>query len=233
MNLSRRVQFTEFAAARLADIVLTHSTREAELLSAAVPGARIHVVPWSVPAKPITATFAERGGIAFICGYDHAPNLDAARWLINDIMPLVWQRTPDIECLLVGSNMPDEMVRLSRAGIVPIGYTENLEDIFNRVRLTVAPLRFGAGLKGKLVESLAAGVPCVSTSIAAEGFALPTLLADYVVDEPQAFAQLICRLHEDRWLNDEWALLGLQHIAEHCSEERVCSLMKAALRPIL
>ena len=96
---------------------------------------------------------------------------------MNEIMPMVWQQDPEIECLLVGSNMPDDMLRMSRKGIVPVGYTKNLQEIFNRVRLTVAPLRYGAGLKGKVIESLAAGVPCVCTSIAAEGFALPELLA--------------------------------------------------------
>ena len=147
-------------------------------------------------------------------------------------MPLVWQQNPEIDCLLVGSNMPDDMLAMSRKGIVPVGYTNDLQEIFDRVRLTIAPLRYGAGLKGKVLESLAAGVPCVCTSVAAEGFMLPDLLTAHVANAPMVLAQLICQLHESSLVNDEWARRGLQYASAQFSEERIDYLMKAAIAPL-
>jgi O-antigen biosynthesis protein len=92
-------------------------------------------------------------------------------------------------------------------------------------------LRYGAGLKGKVIESLAAGVPCVCTTFSAEGFALPDLLAASVADEPAGLARLISRLHESGAANDELARLGLQYAAEQFNEERIDCLMKAAIAP--
>jgi glycosyltransferase involved in cell wall biosynthesis len=233
LELSRRVRFAEFVAVRSADVVITHSNNEADLLRAAVSGANVHVLAWSVPTRPRTVEFAKRAGVAFIGGYEHPPNVDAARWLMDEIMPLVQLQNPEIECLLVGSNMPDDLLRMSRKGIVPVGYIKDLKEIFDRVRLTVAPLRYGAGLKGKVIESLAAGLPCVCTSIAAEGFALPELLADHVADEPKVLAQLICHLHESSAANDEWALAGLQCATRQFSKEGLDRLLKAAIGPIM
>jgi O-antigen biosynthesis protein len=120
----------------------------------------------------------ERQGIALIAGYQHPPNVDAALWLVREILPLVWQHDPAIGCLLVGSRMPEELRQLSRKGVIPLG--QGLDGIFDRVRLTVAPLRYGAGIKGKVIDSLAAGVPCIGTPIAAEGLDLPPLLLDCI-----------------------------------------------------
>jgi O-antigen biosynthesis protein len=76
-------------------------------------------------------------------------------------MPLVRKRDSQIECLLVGSEMPESLSRLCVDGVVAIGHVERLSEIFDRVRLTVAPLSYGAGVKGKVIESLAAGIPCI------------------------------------------------------------------------
>jgi glycosyltransferase involved in cell wall biosynthesis len=95
-------------------------------------------------------------------------------------MPLVWRDAPQIECLLVGSDMPDAMRDLARQGVVLVGAVADLGSVFDRVRLTVAPLRFGAGVKGKVLDSLASGVPCVMSPVAAEGLALPPALQDLV-----------------------------------------------------
>lgn len=82
------------------------------------------------------------------------------------------------------------------------------------MRLTVAPLRYGAGIKGKVLSSLAAGVPCVMTGCAAEGLALPAALAGLVADAPDELARLIIRLHEDMAWHEELSRAGLDYVAE-------------------
>jgi O-antigen biosynthesis protein len=76
-------------------------------------------------------------------------------------MPLVRRGNPEIECLLVGGDLPDHLRRICGEAVMPVGYVKDLSDIFDRVRLTVAPLTYGAGIKGKVVESLSVGLPCL------------------------------------------------------------------------
>src|SRR6202030_1008017 len=99
--------------------------------------------------------------------------------------------------LLVGSHMPEEVTALAAKDIVPLGYMPSLDSVFARIRLTIAPLRYGAGLKGKVLESLAAGVPCVMTTVAAEGLDLPRKLQVLVADEPAEIAARIAKLCRD------------------------------------
>ena len=163
--LSKRVRLLECVATAMADAVITHSPFEADLLRKEVRGAKVHVVPWTVTAQPTEVPFAKRAGVAFIGGFGHAPNQDAARWLVSEIMPLVRKRSPNIECLLVGSETPESLLRLCDNGIVAVGHVDTLVEVFDRVRLTVAPLSYGAGVKGKVIESLATGIPCVCTAL--------------------------------------------------------------------
>jgi hypothetical protein len=100
---SRRLRNAECAAAQSAHAVLTHSTQEAEWLCRSVPGANVHLVPWAQASRPTAVDVAARHGVAFIGSFGHAPNADAARFLAEEVMPLVWRREPAIECLLVCS----------------------------------------------------------------------------------------------------------------------------------
>ena len=165
--LARRLLLAEMNAAATSDAVITHSTYEADLIRKAVPHAKVVTVPWMVTARPVETPFAQRHGMAFVGGFGHDPNRDAARWLINEILPLI-RRTAPIECLLVGSELPDDILQLCGEGVTALGQVPDLHEVFERVRITIAPLAYGAGVKGKVLESLAAGVPCVCTPVAAE-----------------------------------------------------------------
>jgi autotransporter passenger strand-loop-strand repeat protein len=225
---SRRQRLEECMAAVSADAVLTHSVDEAALLRRMVPDANVHHVPWTVPERAAPVAFAARQGIAFIGGYSHAPNVDAARWLVEDVMPLVWRNAPDIECLLVGTDMPGSMRDLERPGVVLVGAVADLGSVFDRVRLTVAPLRFGAGVKGKVLDSLASGVPCVMSPVAAEGLALPSSLSALVGEDAAAIAGLIQLLHGDEAAHREAASAGRSLIREQHSEAAVLAALRAA-----
>jgi glycosyltransferase involved in cell wall biosynthesis len=197
---SRRVRLAECTAALLADAVITHSAVEADWLRRAVPDTKIHVVPWEVPEQTGSAEWADRRGLAFIANFAHGPNVDAAHHLVEDIMPLVWRHQQGIECRLVGSAMPASITQLARPGIVVTGHVANLTDILDSVRLTVAPLRYGAGIKGKVLNSLAAGVPCVMTPVAAEGIVMGAPPPFFVGETASDIAVQIAALHGDRTL---------------------------------
>ncbi len=223
--LAARLRAEEIAAVRAADAVIVHSTHEAALLRDAAPGLAITVVPWTVPARPIQEPFASRSGLAFVGSYRHPPNTDAAQFLVEIVMPLVWERVPAIEVLLVGSNMPGTVRRLAGPRVRAVGQVADLGDVFRQVRLTVAPLRYGAGLKGKVLSSLAAGVPCAMTATAAEGMALPKAAARCIGDTAEALAGVIVALHEDPARNRTAAEAGLAWVRQACSAERVDRLL--------
>jgi hypothetical protein len=139
-------------------------------------------------------SFAARAGLAFIGSVGHDPNLDAVVWLIEEIMPRVWRRDPSIICRIVGAGWPDMFRGHLDRRVQLVGAVPELATLFDQVRLTVAPLRFGAGIKGKVLDSLAAGVPCAMTEIAAEGLALTPPLRSLVGQTPDQLANLVWRL---------------------------------------
>ncbi len=116
---------------------------------------------------------SERQDIMFIGGYCHAPNKDAANWLLTEIMPRVWSKNPNIKIHLVGSNMPDCLKELAAKypNVIVDGFVsdEQLNDLYSKIKMSFIPLRFGAGIKGKIVEAIYNNVPVITTSIGAEG----------------------------------------------------------------
>ncbi len=165
----------ELAAARAADAVLTHSPVEAALLERALPGVRAHWVPWAVPPRPVRTPFADRAGIAFLGSFGHPPNLDAVQVLLDEIMPAVWAQAP-LPVVIAGSGQPAWLRRRSGGLVQVVEILPDTADLWARVRVSVAPLRFGAGIKGKVLDSLAAGIPCVCSPVAAEGLFLSSSL---------------------------------------------------------
>ncbi len=231
---SRTMRVMECAAAWSADAVITHSAEEAALLRDAVPGASVHVVPWAVPVTPAGSgkrrpRFADRAGVAFIGHGAHAPNADAASWLVEEVMPLVWQADPAIGCVLAGSALPERVRSLAGPGVTVLGHVPDLRTVFDRVRLTVAPLRFGAGVKGKVLTSLAARTPCIMTPVAAEGLGLPPVLRDLVAQDAAGLASLIIRLHGDEARVRAAARAGAEFMRRTCSEDAVTAAMDAAV----
>ncbi len=224
----------ELLAVLGADAVITHSSFEQALLAHEAPGASVHHVAWHVEPRPVEADFAERRGVGFIGSYGHAPNLDAAHVLVETVMPLVWARDASIPCLLAGSDLPASLRAAAEAapegGVVVLGQVGDARDLWERVRLTAAPLRYGAGLKGKVLDSLAAGIPCICSPMAAEGMDLPDALAGLVCGTPAAMAENILAVHGDGTLNSELAEAGLSWVAEALSEGRIDAGLAAALR---
>jgi O-antigen biosynthesis protein len=141
--------------------------------------------------------FHERNGLLFIGGYNHLPNVDAAIWLCGSIMPLIWAQYPDMRLTLLGSNPPTKVKNLQDDRVTVTGYIHDVEPYFLNHRVFVAPLRYGAGIKGKVGQSLSYGLPIVSTSIGIEGFDLTHELEAMIADEAEDFANSILTLYEN------------------------------------
>src|SRR5690606_34781966 len=124
------------------------------------------------PASDGVPAFEARQGICFIGGYRHLPNVDAAKWLIDEIMPLVWEKLPSVNVYLLGSLVAKEVADLQSDKVHVPGYIPDVSPYFLSSRVFVAPLRFGAGMKGKIGQSFEYGLPVITTDIGAEGMTL-------------------------------------------------------------
>jgi glycosyltransferase involved in cell wall biosynthesis len=230
---SRRVASVEAYAAAHADLVLTHSPAEAQVLRQAAGFGRVHVVPFAAVTRPGKRGFAERQGLAFIGSFAHAPNADAVYGLAHDIMPLVWAKDPSITCRIAGHGWQPGRLPGLDPRVEILGYTDDLGELLDTVRLTVAPLRFGAGLKAKVLDSFGAALPCVMTRIAAEGLTLTGPLAMQVADDVAEVADRILQLHADEALNERIGEAAIQLAAATFDQTRVTEdLAKALTLPL-
>jgi glycosyltransferase involved in cell wall biosynthesis len=227
LAFARATEHGEMYAASQADLVFTHSPVEAQILSRHI-GQKTRVVPFALGERRSPPPFAERQGVAFLGSFEHSPNADAAYWLVREILPRVWRQAPGLTCKIAGHGWRADALGALDARVEIVGPVEDLDDLFGEVRLTVAPLRFGAGIKGKVLDSFAAGLPCVMSDIAAEGLPLAGPLIEHVARDAEDFAQLILRLHDDEAAN---AAAGLRARATAAlfSQANVIAALRAAL----
>ncbi len=202
---AERERAQELAVYAAADVVLAVTEDERALLAGLLPGTDVQVLGNVHRLTEAVAPLAGRHGALFVGSYGHAPNADAVRWLCAEVMPLLQAAEYPGPVVVAGAGMPDALARLAAAaGADPRGFLPSMHDELAARRLSIAPLRFGAGLKGKVGESLAAGVPVVATTIAAEGFDRPER-GMLIADSAAGFAEAIVRLERDDAL---WARLS-------------------------
>ena len=199
------MQAQELKMAHLADLTITVTKKEREILQAQGVD-RVEVIPniHSLVAEPVPE-FDRREGILFIGSYNHDPNVDAVKWLCKEIMPLVWQVRPEIKVTLLGNKPTDEVLALQSDRIEVTGYVEDVSPYFLSHKLSVSPLRYGAGMKGKIGQSLEYSLPMVSTAIGTEGMNLIPEQQILEADNTLDFAQQIVRLYTNKNL---WNLLS-------------------------
>ena len=137
----------------------------------------------------------------FIGSFQHTPNVDAVLFFLREIYPLVSHRLGEAKFYIIGDKAPPEIVALATETIVVAGLQRDVRPFFESVRLSVAPLRYGAGVKGKINQSMGFGVPVVATSVAVEGTKLRDREEILVADEPEDFARALIELYEseDLW----------------------------------
>jgi len=171
-----------------------------------------------------------RSGLLFVGGFRHSPNVDGVLWFVNEVLPRIKERLPDIPLWLVGSHPPKEIRALQSEQVTVTGYVsdEKLDEYYARARLVVAPLRFGGGAKGKVVEAWARGIPCVTTRIGIQGLSdLPNGLP--VADTAEDFASWILRLVEDDVAWQEISSLEQSYIRKYFTAEAAIAALAAEI----
>ena len=224
----------ELDVIRRCDHSIVMSDHELEVLGNELPGANIHLVPLmfvDIPGR--NGDFDSRRDMLFIGGFPHTPNVDAVVWFCEKIWPSVRARLPDARIHLIGNKPPEQVHALSAIdGVNVVGYVEDLKPWFDRTRLSVAPLRYGAGIKGKLGTSLSFGMPSVATSIAVEGMRIRDGEHALVADDEAGFADQVVRLYTDAALWNRLSDAGLDFVAETYSLDAGLRRIDAFMRRV-
>ncbi len=216
-----------------ADATMLRSEYEMQMIRDLLPNARTYKIPVvrDLP-DPIESPWEKLKDVVFIGGYNHPPNVDAVKYFVSDVWPRLKKRNFPGKFIIAGSDMPSEIKSLASTDIVVRGYVPNLRDLFEACRLSVAPLRYGAGMKGKVVTSLSYGIPCVATEIAVEGTALRHDENILVALNAEDMADKIQSLYSDQ---DRWQALskeGLKFCAHEISMESVKARLKQMIAEI-
>jgi glycosyltransferase involved in cell wall biosynthesis len=220
-----------------ADAAVVCNTQEMDLLAGELPEARMVYLPWVIgPRARHPAGFAERHGIMFLGGFAHRPNADAVIWFVTAVMPLLRPLLPGVALHVYGHGMAEAVRALAGPDVVIEGPIADLAVAFARHRVSIAPLRFGAGFKGKLAESLAHGVPVVASSVAVEGSGLIGDEHLLVADGARPFALAVARLHETPALWQQFATEGhrfaLAAFSERLGRQRLSEALALAGLPV-
>ncbi len=218
----------ELAVIRRADVTIVVSPIEVEVLRQIVPEAKVlqlsNIHEPMGGGKPLAA----REGIVFIGGFQHPPNVDAVLWYAREVLPWVRQRLPGVKTYIVGSKVPSTIRTLAAPDIVVTGYVPDVAPFFTDCRVSIAPLRYGAGVKGKINLAMSYGVPVVATPAAVEGMHLAPGEDVMVAEDAEQFALAIERVYRDESLWQRLSAAGAENIRRHFSR----AVAKTALQEL-
>lgn len=229
---AQKMKQQELDNIRGADASIVHSPVELEMLRPELPDELIHVFPLIMDVRRPDKAFQDRRDIMFIGGYQHPPNIDAVQFFVTEVMPILRQRLPGVRFYAVGSNPPAEILALQAEDVVITGFIKDLDPLLDQMRISVAPLRYGAGIKGKIGTAMAVGLPTVATTLAEEGMSLSHEENILIADGARAFADAVVRLYQDEVLWDRLSKEGLAFAEKVWGGEAAWSTLHQILQSI-
>ncbi|WP_218131736.1 glycosyltransferase [Nitrosospira multiformis] len=211
---SKRVELFNLTCADLT-MAITHEEKEQLLIEQ--PDAEVAILPNIHALCPPRTPFSQRSGLLFIGGFWHQPNVDAVMYFVAEILPRISEIVPDLVFYVIGSNMPDSIASLQSPNVQSLGFVPDVTPYFESCRIFVAPLRYGAGMKGKVGQSMSHGLPVVTSTIGAEGMGLAHEEHLLIADQPQDFADAVARLYQDELLWRKLSKSALSYLEENYS----------------
>ncbi len=189
------------------DVTLSYTDVEATVIQSHLfAGAKVGKVPWvvDVSERP-RPKFANTRDILFLGGFAHHPNSEAVKFFALSVMPRIREKLPEVRFRVVGSRPPPDILALESDSVEIVGFVRDLNALFDSARVYVAPLLAGAGIKGKVVEGMAQGIPSVVSPIAAEGTGLATGFDCFVARTVEEWVDSVVNLYTNEAL---WVSMG-------------------------
>ena len=230
---AHRYRAVEQNLARYCDLVLPISHVDGAKLAALNPGLPLDAIPSPVDTAHYQPAPGRPSGkeIVFVGGMGYGPNRDAVTWFVQEILPAVVARHPDARFTAVGEKPPAWFAE-HRGHVSGVGFVPDERPYVTRGRVFVAPIRYGSGVRTKILNTLAMGRPVVATSVGAEGLLLEHGRAIVVADSAREFADAVSAVLDD----DAWAAAlaesGLRACLESYAPERVAERLRAAFATV-
>ncbi|WP_048810325.1 glycosyltransferase [Candidatus Methylacidiphilum infernorum] len=219
------IDTTNFVAS---DAIVAITEEEKEKILELSLQSRVEVVPNIHEVHKPKSPWENRKSILFLGYFGHEPNVDGLSYFILEMWESIREHIPGCSFEIVGSFLkeyvPEEL--LNRPGIQPVGYVPDLVPCFEKARVFVAPLRFGAGMKGKIGMAMASGLPVVTTSIGAEGMKLENGKNAFICDDKEEFIQAVVRLYKEKELWERLSQAALEHVESRYSKAVVKETLK-------
>ena len=231
-SMARRARVSQHSELKLiahSDVTLVVSPHEQALLARMLPQARVELLSNIHEVHGRQHAFAERKDLVFIGGYGHPPNADAIRWMATDILPHLRAALPDIRLHIIGS-VPDAVRdELATPGLELHGRVADLTPWMDRCLASLAPLRFGAGVKGKINMAMSHGVPVIATHLAVEGMQLHDGENVLVANDAAAVVNAVQRLQHDEALWQALSDHGMDNVRRHFSPAAAAATLRLVL----
>lgn len=224
-KLARRFRRTELGAVERADMTLVVSQYEHSLLRDLVPAADVRVLSDIHDVFGSPAPRVGRGGLLFLGNFRHTPNVDAVRWLLTEIMPRLRESLPGVVLHIAGYAGDEVLAGLSEDDVIVHGFVPDLDPLLAQVRVSLASLRYGAGVKGKINLAMSRGLPVVTTSIGAEGMGLRHRFDVMIADGAEAFASAVVELYCDETLWNRVSEHGMDNVRRQFSFDRARAML--------
>ena len=219
----------ELALIRRADVTLVVSEAERNLLSGLAPQAKVIVLSNIHDCHAGGRKFGERAGLLFVGGFRHPPNTDAVLWYANEILPRIRQKLPGVTSYVVGADPPATIRSLATDDLVIAGFVADLTPYLDGCRVSISPLRYGAGVKGKINQAMSFGLPVVATTPSIEGMHLTPGSDVLIGDDPGAFADAVARAYREQALWERLAAGGRENVSRHFSREVATAVIRDLL----
>ena len=217
LKLSGKTKAKEIAVINQCHTTLVVSPFEVEVLSQDAADAHVHILSTIHHVTGCRKNYAQRKDIMFIGGYQHTPNVDAVEWFVAKIFPLILIQIPEIKFHIIGTNAPKHIKLMASESIIFHGFVEDIEPFMDKIRIAVAPLRYGAGVKGKINSSMSYGQPVVGTELAVEGMFTQEGIDVLTAKDASEFAQQVIRLYQDETLWKKLSQGGLDNVQNYFS----------------
>ena len=218
---------------RQSDAITTVNEDEAKLIQAEVPGRKVFTVHHPIDRiTNMTTPFEKRQGLLFV-GSTHPPNTDAILFYAREIMPLLKEKIPGIIFYAVGGNPDKRVLELQSENLVVTGFVEDLLPYFEKCKAFVAPLRYGAGVKGKVIEAMSYGLPVVTTAVGAEGLGVVDGEHLLITDEKEKIVELICKLYFNKDLWSQMSAASKEFVDRHYSQDAFTKKVKQVMKYIV